>query len=560
MEISRVKVKNFRNIKSEIIVDFNKLLVIIGPNNAGKTNFLKAIKLFFDSYENTIYSIDNDLPFGINNEQTSITVTFSLLEKRDQNLLKKYQELSSLLEGEKESDNNNINLYLFFSSSGRPTYRFFTNDKVQSQKREQYRNLQDNLVSEFLSKFSCKYIPSEKNATHLYEEFFLPHLRKYIGNELQSQVKIVEKALENVSENIVESLFGAGIKDINCSLSLPNNSFSKTLSKFDFFIDDGQRTSFNRKGSGIQAAISLACFNWITNQESSIGKNVIWLIEEPESYLHPALTDSCSKIIERLSSISAVFTTTHSIGFIPKDNTKICQANIIDNTTVFNNFSSYEEATRIIRKSLGVKFSDYYNLGKYNIFVEGPTDKIYIETMLSIVKPKNKTNVFPALRSANIIHLSGVSGIKDFLKSTYQFMHKERAIVVVFDGDDAGLKACKELTNYYGNKNIKFASNDEYVVLPKGFPIEILFPDEWLKLLFEEHPSWGRVENDVQGTIISLDMDDTSKKNIAEWLINKAKEETEKKKGIYDWATDFIQLFKSIDDCLIKKDVYINTL
>lgn len=46
MKISKVKVKNYRNIK-DIDVDLNRLVIFIGDNNSGKSNLLKAITLPF---------------------------------------------------------------------------------------------------------------------------------------------------------------------------------------------------------------------------------------------------------------------------------------------------------------------------------------------------------------------------------------------------------------------------------------------------------------------------------------------------------------------------------
>ena len=46
MKISKVKVKNYRNIK-DIDVDLNRLAIFIGDNNSGKSNLLKAITLPF---------------------------------------------------------------------------------------------------------------------------------------------------------------------------------------------------------------------------------------------------------------------------------------------------------------------------------------------------------------------------------------------------------------------------------------------------------------------------------------------------------------------------------
>jgi putative ATP-dependent endonuclease of OLD family len=48
MKISKVLLKNFKSFKSEKI-DFRDLMAFIGENNAGKSNVLKALDLFFSA-------------------------------------------------------------------------------------------------------------------------------------------------------------------------------------------------------------------------------------------------------------------------------------------------------------------------------------------------------------------------------------------------------------------------------------------------------------------------------------------------------------------------------
>lgn len=554
MKIIRVRIKNYRSIKSEVVVDFQKYLTILGPNNSGKTNFLKAVCVFFEAARQNSYSIENDLPFGVTGAQTSIAISFSANKKSDEPFLEKYKALVDLLEDEKEAGNSTLTLYLSFSPNGRPSYRFFTNDKVKPNRKEDYRRIQEELVHEFLDNFSCKYIPSEKIASKLFEDFFLPHLRNYVGEILKDQGEKVTRALSLVSTSIAENLSDAGLSNIKCEFELPEKLFSNALSRFDFFIDDGEKTQYFRKGSGIQAATTLACFEWISTQELKKGKDVIWLIEEPESYLHPALIDSCRKIIGSLSDVSDVFTTTHAIGFVPTDHEKVLQSSHTnENGTYFSKFKGYAEATESIRSALGIKFSDYYNLAEFNIFVEGKTDKLIIEHLLSIIKPKGNTNKFEFLRKSSVMDFTGTSSLKDFLKSTYSFMSKERAIVVIFDGDEAGLKATKDLSGYFGNKKVPFSSNQEYVILPNRAPIEALFPEEWLTELASAHPTWAKIERDALGTIVDLNMPGDKKMNIAEWLIEKSIKVTEENSGQYPWASGFIKIFKLVDEMLEKK-------
>ena len=47
MILDRVEIKNFRSIKNVTILFGNKGLILIGKNEAGKTNILKAFQLYF---------------------------------------------------------------------------------------------------------------------------------------------------------------------------------------------------------------------------------------------------------------------------------------------------------------------------------------------------------------------------------------------------------------------------------------------------------------------------------------------------------------------------------
>lgn len=43
--IKKFSVKNFRNVNIQNI-EFDKINILIGPNNSGKTNFIKALSFF----------------------------------------------------------------------------------------------------------------------------------------------------------------------------------------------------------------------------------------------------------------------------------------------------------------------------------------------------------------------------------------------------------------------------------------------------------------------------------------------------------------------------------
>ena len=43
MKISKVKIENYRNFENEII-NFNNKTLIIGPNDVGKSNLIRALR------------------------------------------------------------------------------------------------------------------------------------------------------------------------------------------------------------------------------------------------------------------------------------------------------------------------------------------------------------------------------------------------------------------------------------------------------------------------------------------------------------------------------------
>lgn len=86
MKIEQIKISGFRsynNIKVKQISNYN---IFIGPNNVGKSNFLYALRIFFDDQKITK---DDIFKFATVNEIT-IEITFKKLKKEKLNNLSKF--------------------------------------------------------------------------------------------------------------------------------------------------------------------------------------------------------------------------------------------------------------------------------------------------------------------------------------------------------------------------------------------------------------------------------------------------------------------------------------
>src|SRR5690606_11843996 len=108
-------------------INFDDLVVIVGPNNSGKSNILRALQLFFSGgVEGSPYTTESDYPKSDTlspKAQTKITVTIKYDPAKDVNVRKSLDEL------EKDSDQtrldgNLVRLRLSFSKNGVESWQF----------------------------------------------------------------------------------------------------------------------------------------------------------------------------------------------------------------------------------------------------------------------------------------------------------------------------------------------------------------------------------------------------------------------------------------------------
>lgn len=549
MKIENLRIRNFRTIGQEQSIDLTNGVTIVGPNSSGKTNILKAIELIFTGFENKFgYELKTDKTFGVTTEQTTLTVTFSgdRLDL-DKDFFELYDELNDMLE-EPKPLSNTFQLYLSFPNSENPKYVFFANEKRKPDTAKSISRIQRQAVSVLLDKFICHYVPSSKSISDLYSSLLQPFIKRYVSKVLDDKLQDINNSLKEISNHLDTQLKNAGLNHITSHFSLPNNSIEELIHKFEFNLSDPNMTSIERKGMGIQASAILASFLWITKEERKLNKSTIWLIEEPESYLHPELAGSCHKMLNEIGAETLLVTTTHSLAFVSQDPTRIAGTVSDVSGTKIIKYDNYVHATTSIRKALGVRFSDYYNLGVSNIFVEGKSDREVFKWFLEYVTPElDHRYEWPFVRKSEFLDFTGVAGMEAFMKATYEFIYLERPVVTILDGDSAGDNTRKSLQNYFGNKRIPFQANKNFVTLHDGFSLEGLFPHPWIIEANDDHPNWfSNFATDVEGVLKPFDVRTAANK---EQLRNYLKEKAIASDSL-DWAERFITVFNVVEAAL----------
>jgi predicted ATP-dependent endonuclease of OLD family len=561
MKLIGIRVKNYRTIDSEQYLDLKKGLTLVGPNNSGKTNILTAVRLLFTGYDNVYsYKKENDLTFGQKSLQTSLVGIFlGDRNGKDAAYYEQLRDLQSLLKIEHDSStekSDEIHLYLTFSASSNPSYRFYPNTKrpQDGTLKATYSRKERDLVQRLLSSFVCHYVPSNKSFEQLYEDLLTPFIKSHVASVLEDKIEAINKSLASTASNFTHTLSSSGLSDISVKFDIPNNTLSDLLSKFEFKLLDPSETSIFKKGVGIQSAAMLSSFSWITEQELITGQEVIWLIEEPEAFLHPTLNEVCKKLLYNLQERSLVIITTHSLSFVPQDPEYTAGVNLESGKTIVTRYKTYRESTAAIRNSIGVRFCDFFNFGLLNVLVEGSSDKDYLEWILNIV-PKDKYE-WTNLRSSDchILDYGGVKHLSGFLRAAWEFIRNETCVVSVFDGDSAGEKERRDLQQYFGQKELPFQANEDYISVRKGFPIEALFPDEWIRDAYNSHPAWFKDYSfDASGDLESFNLKDNYKKSFANYM--KEKGTTEQN---LNWAKRWIDVCSTIDNALTKNKLRLS--
>lgn len=520
MKITEIRISNYRSITDEQVINPTELTTLIGPNNSGKTNALKAICAFFGGYDN-IYGYDKnkDLPADAKTKQTSIILTFEIQD--DQKWFWQSYDKLHQMHGTQRV-NNKATLYLYYTLTNTPVYSFFANQKRPKEKQQEYSKILRNLVSDLLEKFNILYIPSEKSITDLYKQLLAPRISSKASSILSSVLIELKDELNKIGKSIDQTLKTSGIKSSSIQLEIPGGEMKNIVGEFSLQVTDSVKTSYTEKGRGLQAAIFYSSLHWVDECIKEEGQIPIWLIEEPESYMHPELAKNCQKILTYLSEKSLVFISTHSMQFLPKSTSGINSFAKTGVSTKITRFIKYEDACNSLKRSLGLRFSDYYGLNDSNVLFEGKWDIYIIKESLPKIKELAGKD-YPLLSSSTLIDKTGTSSIVGFLKATYEHIRKEVALVTVFDGDDAGIKARKELQGFFG-KNGGFNANSDFVSVRSGYPLEGVFPEKWILECHKENSEWFDPWSvDATGNIEPFDIKDEKKSNYAKYMIEKLK-------------------------------------
>lgn len=190
----------------------------------------------------------------------------------------------------------------------------------------------------------------------------------------------------------------------------PDINFERILtqridnSKWEIFFDDNNnnRVALSKMGSGIKTVL-LVLLNLIIRPiiEGQKPSSYVFAFEELENNLHPSLQRRLYHFIKNYSAKNNCyfFITTHSnivIDSIGLDqNSQIIHVQNEGNEALVKAVESFDDQKEIL-KDLEVKASDILQANGI-IWVEGPSDRVYINKWISLINPNLKEGLHYAI-------------------------------------------------------------------------------------------------------------------------------------------------------------------
>jgi predicted ATP-dependent endonuclease of OLD family len=526
IKLISIEIENYRSIVgTPLKLEFSNFTSIVGPNNCGKSNILRALQLFFtgqvDGYP---YTSDFDYPKNSavsNKAQTKITVTLSYGPAKDIYIQKSLTELEAGSD-QIRLDDDLISMRLSYSKNGAESWQFLGKKGARNIKKELIAKVRESVRRSV----AFKYIPvGRDSAADITEEIGLELIgtifsgwsgaakqRSEINDSIATMLQTLKPSLAASSTAVTNSMASVFNEIKNLELQLPFSNLEEMLPNLKPVLRDTAETGLRSKGAGIQTSSLLFLLKYLADnypKHQYTRKTFIWAIEEPESFLHPTKQRAMAEVLLNFSSEVQTLITTHCPHFVPKKSA-VARCYIVDksnekpwSTEVVG--SNYELA----RQTLGVTLLDSMSLYPVNIVVEGPSDEIYLSGAAQKLGDTISLNPYE-IKFFPAGNATSASYMYEWIRSVCD---DSTCVKLIIDGDPAGKGALQGLLGRAKRDNISLKANQDYFQLP--LDIENMLSDKVKRILEKERPAQVTVTYDMNDKITSFKANDTYKKSVA---------------------------------------------
>jgi len=507
MKLTKIQIQNFRSILTTQSIKLNeRFTVILGPNNEGKSNLLRAIVLAMECLRGfrgsnrilrtreagtlrlsrDVYDWENDFPRNLQDKQpdgqTTLTLDFELTSSEK---LSFRDQCGSVINGALPTE----------IQIGAKGAMFRVKKPGRGAKTYEQNSTK---IAKFISmNFGFEYIPAIRPgqlSLHVIGNLLEREMYTLSEDEEYKQALQTIDALEQPIYERLESSVQEHLKKLLPSVkqvkitTAQDTAYRGRFRPPQLVINDGTATPLDAKGDGIKSLVAISLMR--ASRTGGKAGSLVVAIEEPESHLHPGAVRQLATVLQEMSGEHQVIITTHSPLLVARSS---ISANII----VSKSKATPADSIKAIRDSLGVQVEDNLTAAEYVILVEGKTDIESLTTIFNTRSPDFKT----LFDSGKIVFddMGGAGNIQ------YKISHLSQSVttqILITDDDKAGRDA---------DKKAGLAGLDEAHRFTWKRPSEIFRATE-LEDLINKDLYWDTIQTDFGVNLNSAEFDSSKDK------------------------------------------------
>ena len=314
MHIDRVDVERllgFRRLSVEVDPE---LQLIAGPNNAGKSSLLRVLETFFSDPSSA--------------DLQRLKPLHDYYVKAGPRMMSGIQvQFAGLTDAETDvfSDavvrNGTFTIKISCTRGGRISYHA---SRKSSRAREHYERV--------LESFSFVKIPSvrvsetgqgenDQSLLRLHETLEGVLVRSggsrktQLQKDFEDAIAPVEELVHRVlAESVAAVASELPFRERDLGIKLPDSRYALRgmLQEAVITSRDEIEVSIAERGTGFQSAMVLGMLRYVASRSKQTAGKVVFVIEEPEAFLHPQTQRAMAKILRDISSDAQLLVTTHS--------------------------------------------------------------------------------------------------------------------------------------------------------------------------------------------------------------------------------------------------------
>ncbi|MFL0422255.1 MULTISPECIES: ATP-dependent nuclease [Kocuria] len=459
MRLHQVSVRKYRSIDRTASFDVADLTVLVGPNNNGKSNLLRATVLAMQvierwarlPFEPTLaipagfvtrvsprgtrvrgtepvsYEWERDFPIFAKerkgaSKKTEIILNFELTADEQA----EFKEKTGI------SINENLPIKVSFSQK---SVELKINKQGRGNHASQVRDIAK-FIAERVAILHIAAIRTSAIAMAITEDLLTARRRELLesqhGGRILAELDAIDKRAQEEVQTTLKDTMARFVPEV-VDVALEARSLSRTSGLEDIYLDDGVRTALNAKGDGVQSLVALALTLEWTRSSTATEKALIVAVEEPESHLHPGAVRELKTVLKDLASQQQVIATTHSQTLVNRD---ILGQNVV----VGNRTAKPATSLSDLRQALGVQLSDALVAAEVTVIVEGFLDARVLPKLLAQLDQRVNT----WHRDGKISFESAGSGNKVGARvlAARSIMTEP---IIILDSDDAGMRDLQKL-------------------------------------------------------------------------------------------------------------------